>query len=132
MLFLKTNEIWNVLEEAYIPGGEGTEGKTTQNVVVGGMDSQGSDATNALSTLALDAYAQVRTVQPNFGVRYSETSPELFFMRAVNYAKDGVLLHFFNDESIVQSLVAGGHLLEDARDYGLVGCLEPNSQGLFF
>ena len=132
LLFLKTNEIWNVLEEAYIPGGEGTEGKTTQNVVVGGMDSHGQDATNALSTLALDAYAQVRTVQPNFGVRLCETSPELFFMRAVNYAKDGVLLHFFNDEHIIKSLVAAGHSLEDARDYGVVGCLEPNAQGKTF
>ncbi len=132
MLFLKTNEIWNVLEEAYIPGGEGTEGKTTQNVVVGGMDRQGRDATNALSTIALDAYAQVRTVQPNFGVRLCETSPELFFARAVKYAKDGVLLHFFNDESIVKSLVDSGHSLEDARDYGLVGCLEPSAQGKTF
>jgi pyruvate-formate lyase len=32
LLFIKTNEIWNILEEAYIPAGEGTEGKTTQNV----------------------------------------------------------------------------------------------------
>ena len=132
LLFLKTNEIWNVLEEAYIPGGEGTEGKTTQNVVVGGMDSRGQDATNALSTIALDAYAQVRTVQPNFGVRLCADAPELFFARAVNYAKDGVLLHFFNDEQIVNSLVAGGHSLEDARDYGVVGCLEPNAQGKTF
>ncbi|MCB2145626.1 MAG: hypothetical protein KQI81_04075 [Deltaproteobacteria bacterium] len=132
LLFLKTNEIWNVLEEAYIPGGEGTEGKTTQNVVVGGMDSQGRDATNALSTIALDAYAQVRTVQPNFGVRLCADAPELFFARAVNYAKDGVLLHFFNDEHIVKSLMAGGHSLEDARDYGVVGCLEPNAQGKTF
>ena len=132
LLFLKTNEIWNVLEEAYIPGGEGTEGKTTQNVVVGGMDSRGQDATNALSTIALDAYAQVRTVQPNFGVRLCADAPELFFARAVNYAKDGVLLHFFNDEQIVKTLVAGGHSLEDARDYGVVGCLEPNAQGKTF
>jgi pyruvate formate-lyase/glycerol dehydratase family glycyl radical enzyme len=132
LLFLKTNEIWNVLEEAYIPGGEGTEGKTTQNVVVGGMDNRGQDATNALSTIALDAYAQVRTVQPNFGVRLCADTPELFFARAVNYAKDGVLLHFFNDEHIVKSLVAGGHSLEDARDYGVVGCLEPNAQGKTF
>lgn len=132
MLFLKTNEIWNVLEEAYIPGGEGTEGKTTQNVVVGGMNREGHDATNALSTLALDAYAQVRTVQPNFGVRLCADTPELFFARAVNYAKDGVLLHLFNDERIVESLTAAGHSLEDARDYGVVGCLEPNAQGKTF
>jgi formate C-acetyltransferase len=132
LLFLKTNEIWNVLEEAFIPGGEGTEGKTTQNVVVGGIDKTGADATNELSYIGLDAYADIRTVQPNFGVRLSKRSPEFFFMRAVEYAKDGVLLHFHNDDAIVPSLIAAGHTEADARDYGVVGCLEPSAQGKTF
>ena len=132
LLFIKTNEIWNVLEEAFIPGGEGAEGKTTQNVVVGGLDIDGGDATTELSYIGLDAYADIRTEQPNFGVRLSAKSPEDFFRRAVEYARDGVLLHFFNDDVIVPSLVDAGHTLEDARDYGVVGCLEPNAQGKTF
>ena len=132
LLFLKSNEIWNVLEEAYIPGGEGTEGKTTQNVVVGGIDETGADATNELSYIVLDAYADIRTVQPNFGVRLSKRSSEFFFMRAVEYAKDGVLLHFHNDDAIVPSLIEAGHTEADARNYGVVGCLEPNAQGKTF
>ncbi|MHC4225253.1 MAG: pyruvate formate lyase family protein, partial [Planctomycetota bacterium] len=132
LLFLKTNEIWNILEEVYIPGGEGTEGKTTQNVTVGGMGRDGTDATCALSTIGMDAFADIRTVQPNFGVRLSPDTPEEFFLRAIRYARDGVLLHLFNDEVIVDSLVDGGHTLEDARDYGVVGCLEPNAQGKTF
>ena len=132
LLFLRTNEIWNVLEEAFIPGGEGAEGKTTQNVVVGGTGPDGKDATNELSHLALDAYGDLRTVQPNFGVRLSPAAPPDFFLKAVEYAKDGVLLHFFNDDAIIPSLVEAGHSLEDARDYGVVGCLEPNAQGKTF
>jgi pyruvate formate-lyase/glycerol dehydratase family glycyl radical enzyme len=132
LLFIKTNEIWNVLEEAFIPGGEGTEGKTTQNVTVGGLGRDGADATNELSYIGLDAYADVRTVQPNFGVRLCGTSPEDFCRRAVDYCRDGVLMHFFNDEAIVESLVAGGHAVEDARDYGVVGCLEPSASGKTF
>jgi pyruvate formate-lyase/glycerol dehydratase family glycyl radical enzyme len=132
LLFLKTNEIWNILEEAFIPGGEGTEGKTTQNVVVGGVDVDGEDATNELSYIGLDAYADVRTVQPNFGVRLSAKAPQELFLRAIEYAKDGVLLHFFNDEAIIESLQRGGYTLEDARDYGVVGCVEPNAQGKTF
>jgi len=132
LLFLKTNEIWNILEEAFIPGGEGTEGKTTQNVTVGGMGPDGADATCALSSVGLDAFADVRTVQPNFGVRLSPDAPEDFFLRAIRYARDGVPLHLFNDEVIVESLVDAGHTLEDARDYGVVGCLEPNAQGKTF
>jgi len=132
LLFLKTNEIWNILEEAFIPGGEGTEGKTTQNVTVGGMGPDGADATCALSGIGMDAYAGIRTVQPNFGVRLSPDAPEEFFLRAIDYARDGVALHLFNDEVIVDSLVDAGHTLEDARDYGVVGCLEPNAQGKTF
>jgi len=132
LLFIKTNEIWNILEEAYIPAGEGVEGKTTQNVTVGGVGADGEDATNELSHIGLDAYADVRTVQPDFGVRLSPNAPEDFFRKAIEYTKDGVLLHLFNDEAVIKSLQRAGHTLEDARDYGVVGCLEPNAQGKTF
>lgn len=132
LLFIKTNEIWNILEEAYIPAGEGVEGKTTQNVTVGGVGADGEDATNELSYIGLDAYADVRTVQPDFGVRLSPGAPEDFFRKAIEYTKDGVLLHLFNDVAIIESLRRAGHTLEDARDYGVVGCLEPNAQGKTF
>jgi len=132
MLFLKTNEIWNVLEEAFIPGGEGTEGKTTQNVTVGGIGTDGEDATNDLSYIGLDAFADVSTAQPNFGVRLGSKAPAGLFLKAAEYCKDGVLMHFFNDDAIVESLVSAGLTLEDARDYGVVGCLEPSAQGKTF
>jgi pyruvate formate-lyase/glycerol dehydratase family glycyl radical enzyme len=132
LLFIKTNEIWNVLEEAYIPGGEGVEGKTTQNVTVGGVGVDGEDATNELSYIGMDAFADVRTVQPNFGVRLGPNAPQDFFRRAIEYAIDEVPLHLFNDEAIIKSLVQAGHTLEDARDYGVVGCLEANAQGKSF
>ncbi|HPC43392.1 MAG TPA: pyruvate formate lyase family protein, partial [Spirochaetota bacterium] len=121
-----------VLEEAFIPGGEGTEGKTTQNVTVGGVGPDGRDATNDMSYIALDAYADVRTVQPNFGVRISPDCPAELLNRAVDYDRDGVLMHLFNDEAIIRSLVKAGHSIEDARNYGMVGCLEPNAQGRTF
>lgn len=132
LLYIKTNEIWNVLEEAFIPGGEGPEGKTTQNVTIGGVGLDGLDATNELSFVALDAYADVRTVQPNISCRVSPEIPDLFFMRAVRYAQDGVLLHLFNDKLVIDSLAGAGHTLEDARNYGVVGCVEPNAQGKTF
>jgi len=132
LMYIKTNEIWNILEEAFIPGGEGTEGKTTQNAVVGGVGIDGEDATNELSFVALDAYAAVQTVQPNFGVRIAPSgSPELF-AKAAQYVKDGVLLHLFNDRIVIDSLQRAGHTLADARNYGVVGCLEPNAQGKTF
>ncbi|MHB8895765.1 MAG: glycyl radical protein [Candidatus Geothermincolia bacterium] len=132
LLFLKTNEIWNVLEEAFIPGGEGTEGKTTQNVTVGGVGADGRDATNDLSYIGLDAFADINTAQPNFGVRLGSVAPDALFLKAAEHAGKGVLLHFFNDDAIVKTLVNAGLTLEDARDYGVVGCLEPSAQGKTF
>jgi formate C-acetyltransferase len=52
--------------------------------------------------------------------------------RAVEYDRDGVLMHFFNDDTIIRSLVRAGLTIKDARDYGVVGCLEPNAQGKTF
>jgi pyruvate-formate lyase len=99
---------------------------------VGGVGPDGEDATNELSYIGLDAFADVRTVQPNFGVRLGPNAPREFFLKAVEYAIDGVPLHLFNDEAIIKSLQQAGHTLEDARDYGVVGCLEPNAQGKTF
>lgn len=131
-MFLKMGEIWNALEETYMPGGEGPEGKTTQNVIVGGMRPDGGDDTNALTSLALEAYADLRTVQPNFGIRINRNTPDDIFLRACDLSRDGALIHFFNDEVIVPALVKKGCSLEDARDYSAVGCVEPNAHGKTF
>ncbi|MBI5116208.1 formate C-acetyltransferase/glycerol dehydratase family glycyl radical enzyme [Candidatus Poribacteria bacterium] len=131
-LFLKMGEIWNVLEEAYLPGGEGPEGKTTQNVIVGGVKSDGLDDSNELTRLIIEAYADLRTVQPNFGIRINPNTPEDILLRACELSREGVLIHFFNDDAIIPALVGKGCSLEDARDYSAVGCVEPNSHGKTF
>ncbi len=132
LMFLKTNEIWNVLEEVFIPGGEGPEGKTTQNVTFGGVGENGKDATNDLSYVALEAYNDIRTVQPNVSLRIDRDTPSGFIEKAVEYTKDGMLAHFFNDEVVVPMLEKAGHTTGDARNYALVGCVEPNAQGKTF
>jgi formate C-acetyltransferase len=131
-MFLKMGEIWNVLEETYLPGGEGPEGKTTQNVIVGGLREDGADESNELTRLALEAYADLRTVQPNFGIRINRNTPQDIFLRACELTREGVLIHFFNDDLIVPALVRRGCSLEDARDYSAVGCVEPNPHGKTF
>ncbi len=132
LMFLKMGEIWNVLEETYLPGGEGPEGKTTQNVIVGGMRPDGADDSNALTSLALEAHADLRAVQPNFGIRVNRNTPDEIFQRACELSRDGVLIHFFNDDVIVPALVQKGCSLEDSRDYSAVGCVEPNPHGKTF
>jgi len=64
-----------VLEEAYIPAGEGVEGKTTQNVTVGGVGLDGEDATNELTTSA-GRLRRRADGSANFGVRLGPMARE--------------------------------------------------------
>jgi pyruvate formate-lyase/glycerol dehydratase family glycyl radical enzyme len=111
------------------------------NAVVGGVDAQGRDATNPVSYLAVEAMRRVNTQQPNFGVRlHGDTPPE--FLDAVTQAMTNGLrnvvrqrltnVQFFNDEAIIPALVKRGIPLQEARDYALVGCVEPAVPGVSF
>jgi len=103
------------------------------NAVVGGVDAEGDDATNPISYLAVEAMRRVNTQQPNFGVRlHHNTPPE--FLDGVTRAMAGGLrnVQFFNDDAIVPALVNRSVPLEEARNYGIIGCVEPAVPGVSF
>ncbi len=96
------------------------------NTVIGGMDARGADVTNELSCLMLEAMNRVRSPQPNFGVRLHKGSPPAFRAAVMQAAADGIgNLQLFNDEAIIAALANRGIPLEDARAYGIIGCVEP-------
>jgi formate C-acetyltransferase len=96
------------------------------NTVVGGMNSQGEDVTNELSYLMLEAMEQTRSPQPNFGVRLHRGSPRPFRDAVMRAAAGGIgNLQLFNDEAIIAALTRRGIPPEEARDYGIIGCVEP-------
>jgi len=103
------------------------------NAVVGGVDAEGHDATNPVSYLAVEAMRRVNTQQPNFGVRLHRDTP-LEFLDSVTQAMAGGLrnVQFFNDEAIVPAMVNRGVPLEEARNYGIIGCVEPAVPGVSF
>jgi pyruvate formate-lyase/glycerol dehydratase family glycyl radical enzyme len=103
------------------------------NAVVGGIDTQGHDATNPVSYLALEAMLRVNTPQPNFGVRLHENTPTEFLEAVSQSVADGLRnIQFFNDEAIIPALVHRGIPLTEARDYGIIGCVEPAVPGVSF
>jgi len=104
-----------------------------QAAIVGGMDSEGEDATNPLTLLMLDVMEQHRMRDPNYQARVHRGSPLDFLARALDVARQGYgVPALFNDDAVVPSLVAHGFPLEDARDYGIVGCVEPSIPGKSF
>ncbi len=103
------------------------------NTVIGGVDSGGNDATNELSYLMLEAMNRVRTPQPNFGVRLHEETPREFRDAIVRAVADGIgNLQLFGDEGVIASMTNRGVPLEEARNYGMVGCVEQAVPGKSF
>lgn len=101
-----------------------------QNLIVGGQNSEGKDATNKISYMALESAVHVKLPQPSLSVRIWNKTPDEFMLRAAELTREGLgLPAYYNDEVIIPSLVARGLTLEDARDYGIIGCVEPQKPG---
>ncbi len=101
-----------------------------QNLIAGGQDAQGNDATNDLSFLCIQASKHVMLPQPSFSVRVWNGTPHEFLMKAAELTRTGVgLPAYYNDEVIIPALLSRGLSLADAREYNIIGCVEPQKAG---
>ncbi len=99
-----------------------------QNLIVGGQTEEGLDATNDVSYMCMEAVAHVRLPAPSFSIRVWQGTPEEFLHRACEVARLGLgVPAMYNDEVIIPALQNRGVTLSDARNYGIVGCVEPQS-----
>ncbi|MGC9323570.1 MAG: pyruvate formate lyase family protein [Desulfomonilia bacterium] len=104
-----------------------------QAATVGGMDVNGNDAVNELTYLFLDVMELAGLRDPNYMARIHENSPEEYVERAVEVACVGnAVPGLFNDEITIASLVAHGYSEFEARNFGVVGCVEPTIPGKSF
>ena len=95
-----------------------------QQATVGGLLSDGTDATNDLSTLVLEVTRALDFVRC-LSVRVHRGSPRPLLEKAAQLvARGGGIPFFFNDDAIVPALVRNGIPLEDARGYAVIGCVE--------
>lgn len=104
-----------------------------QAATIGGMDKDGKDTVNDLTYLFLDVMEHAGLRDPNYMARLHAGSPKEYVRRAVDVARKGNgVPGLFNDEPTVKSLVNHGFPLEEARNYGIVGCVEPSFPGKSF
>ena len=97
-----------------------------QNLIAGGQDKYGRDATNDLSFMSITATEHVFLPQPSFSVRVWNGTPHEFLIRAAELTRTGIgFPAYYNDEVIIPALQNRGLSLEDARDYNIIGCVEP-------
>ncbi len=101
-----------------------------QNLISGGQDKNGVDTTNDLSFMCLNASMHIMLPQPSLSVRVWNKTPHEFLMRAGELTRTGIgLPAYYNDEVIIPALVSRGLTLEDARQYNIIGCVEPQKMG---
>ena len=123
-IWVKLNDINKVRDAASADGFAGYG--MFQNLIVGGQDEHGMDSTNDLSYMCLEASMHVPLPQPSISVRVWNGSPEDFLVKAAALTRLGTgLPAYYNDEIIIPSIMARGLTLEDARDYCIIGCVEP-------
>ena len=101
-----------------------------QNLIVGGQDDEGRDATNDLSYMCIEATRRVFLPQPSLSLRVWNGTPHKLLLKAAELTRTGIgLPAYFNDEVIIPSMMNRGIPLNDARDYCIIGCVEPQKGG---
>ena len=101
-----------------------------QNLIAGGQNKEGEDVTNDLSIMCIQASMHVHLPAPSLSVRVWNGSPHEFLIKAAELTRTGIgLPAYYNDEVIIPALQNRGLSLEDARDYNIIGCVEPQKAG---
>lgn len=108
-------------------GGTGSN----QAITIGGVDRLGRDAVNDLTYVMLRATELMLLRDPNLNARYFPgiNSPEYLARLCLANVRSRATPALHNDAAVISALVSKGDTLEDARDYGVVGCVEPCSAG---
>ncbi|MDP1922783.1 MAG: pyruvate formate lyase family protein [Myxococcales bacterium] len=103
-------------------------GSDVENITIGGVDALGHDATNALSWLFIEAVENT-SLATTASFRVSVKSPPEYVRRVVELHRRTNSPAFLGDETAIATLMNDGYPLEAARDYCLVGCVEPSGNG---
>ncbi len=100
-------------------------GSDVENVTLGGVDAAGNDATNELTYLFIEAITNTK-LATTASFRVSKKSPADFTRRVVAIHRETGAPAFLNDETAIAAMVRDGYAVEAAREYCLVGCVEPS------
>lgn len=95
------------------------------NLMVGGMKPDGSDGTNDISYLCLEAMNMSMLPEPNLSVRFWEKTPHDLMKSAAKLIRKGFgMPSIFCDEVCIPAMKSLGLEESIARDYASMGCVE--------
>lgn len=126
--YLKACEVFEVRDKWYATSFAGYP--MWELLVVGGQTPEGKDATNELSYVCLDAASELKTTQPVMAVRVWDGTPEELIRKGCLMIQGGQANPgFFNDNVAMQMALGKGCSMEEARDWTIVGCIQPGPGG---
>jgi formate C-acetyltransferase len=101
-----------------------------QNVTIGGQTRDGKDATNELTRLILLSVGKAKLTQPLLTPRLHKDTPDYLLSDIIDVINLGFgMPALLNDEIIIPQFLNLGIDLKEARDYTIVGCIEPAIMG---
>lgn len=101
-----------------------------ESLTIGGVDEAGNDVTNDLTFMMLEASVHTRMMNPWVCVRMHENTPYELRVKTVECIRAGYgHPKIFNDEVAVKAMQRKGMGLAQARNYAVVGCVEPDLPG---
>jgi pyruvate formate-lyase/glycerol dehydratase family glycyl radical enzyme len=119
------NKIWSSMAT------QSASGYTSgQLITIGGVTKDGADATNEVSYMLLEASRRLKLHDPPVSLRIHEGTPDRLWDIAIESTKvNGGVPTFESDKVIVANMLDRGLSLESARNYCLIGCVEPGGCG---
>ncbi len=124
LFYLKVAECNKIWSEGATKSGPGyTSG---QLMTLGGVNRDGSDATNPVTYMMLQSAGRLVLHDPPQSLRIHPGTPAELWEAAITTTRiSGGVPSFENDDVIIPALMKRGVALEDARNYCLLGCVEP-------
>ncbi len=129
VLYVKMNNPTKLKDKGTVKVRNG-RGFGGESLTIGGVDLQGNDATNDLTMLMLEASVHTRMMNPWICLRMHENTPYELKVKAIECIRAGYgHPKLFNDGPAIKAMLGKGVTLEEARDYAVVGCVEPTIPG---
>jgi len=101
-----------------------------QILMIGGQDENGDDVTNDMTYMVLEVGRDLRLTQPPIALRCHDGTPDDLMKFACEMVQDGLANPaFFNDKVMIPIVQAKGGTLEEARNWIIIGCVEPHEGG---
>ncbi|MFW9786346.1 MAG: glycyl radical protein [Candidatus Thorarchaeota archaeon] len=124
LLWVKLTSIIKIRNEYYSVAFAGHP--MFQNLTIGGQHADGTDASNDLTRLVLEATGNIRVTQPSVSFRWHRNSPEEIKLQVVDVISKGLgMPGLFNDDAIIPMMIEKGTDPSEAHDYSILGCVEP-------